>query len=138
MGPSADGRAPWTRVVVVAVVLLVAQLLPSPLRRHERFGRVGPDKLLHLLGNAGFAVVLADAFTSSGASTRDASLGAIGIAASYGAVVGRLQRWVPGRVPERADLVAGILGAVIGAVSWAYTARGDPDEHYRLAVHREL
>lgn len=48
----------WTAVDLVALVLLLAQLVPSPLRRHPAFGRVGPDKLPHLLGHAGLAAVL--------------------------------------------------------------------------------
>lgn len=67
-------RAPWSTVVAVAIVLFVAQVLPSPFRRHPAFRRFGPDKLLHFLGYAGFAMALADALADRLAAIRLNSL----------------------------------------------------------------
>jgi VanZ family protein len=113
----------WTDVAVATVVLLVASVLPSPLGRHPEWGRVGPDKLLHLVGHAGYAVLLADALGAGRWRDRDAAVLAACVSAVHGLLVGRLQRWVPGRAFEPADAVAGLVGAVVGAVGW-YVASG--------------
>lgn len=108
----------WARVVLVALVLLVAQVLPSPLGRHPAFSRVGPDKLLHLLGHAALAAALADALDTECLDERPSVLSAVALSTAYGVATAELQTLVPGRVPERADLVAGLLGAVLGALGW--------------------
>jgi len=121
MQPTSDsdrrGATGWPAVALVAVILLVASVLPSPLRRRPEFGRVGPDKLLHVVGYAGFAAVLADALAGERRGTPPA-VGAVVVAAGYGLLTGRLQDRVPGRAAERADHVAGFLGAVFGALAW--------------------
>ena len=91
-------------------------MLPSPLRRRPAFDRVGPDKLLHLVGHAGFARAVADALAAGRFDEREAALLSVVVSVAYGALIARLQRRIPGRVPERADLVAAALGAVLGAV----------------------
>jgi VanZ family protein len=102
----------WRRVGLVAALLLVGSLVPVPLGRRPGFGRVGPDKLLHLVGYAGLAAALAGAL-EEGYGSRAGPL-AVGLATGYGLVVGRLQRRVPGREDEPADQLAGALGAVLG------------------------
>lgn len=108
----------WKRVVVTALVLLVGSVLPSPLRRHPEFSRIGPDKLLHALGHACLTVTLADALATDGLDVGRAGVVAVVCSFVHGFVIGLLQRRVPGRVPERADLVAGLLGSVVGALGW--------------------
>lgn len=120
---SMDGRDRWTvarwrAVLVVAVVLLAAAVVPSPLRRHPAFDRFGPDKLLHLLGHAGLAAVLADALAAEGFEEPVAMGISVGASTGYSMLTGHLQKWVPGRVPEHADLVAGIFGSVLGVLGW--------------------
>lgn len=110
--------ANWTTVGIVALVLLVAQLLPSPLGRHPAFSRVGPDKLLHLLGHAALSAVLADALDAECLDERPSVLSAVALSTAYGLATGELQTLVPGRVPERADLVAALVGALLGALGW--------------------
>lgn len=111
-----QGTAGWRRVGVVATVVLLGSLLPVPFERRPEFGRVGPDKLLHLLGYAGLAASLADAL-DGGHPRRRTDLLAVLLSAAFGLAVGRLQRRVPGRRDETADTVAGALGAVLG-VEW--------------------
>lgn len=113
----------WTAVAVVAVVLLVGSLVPSPFRRHPAFRRIGPDKLLHLVGHAGFAATVADALDAGRLSDRDGAALAVCVSAGYGIVIGHAQRYVPGREPESADLVAGVLGAVLGVLGRRYGYR---------------
>lgn len=110
--------ANWTYVVIVALLLLVAQLLPSPLRRHPAFSRIGPDKLLHLLGHALFSAVLVNALNAERVDDRVSAISAVAISTSFGVVTGELQKLVPGRIPERADVIAALVGAVLGAVAW--------------------
>lgn len=104
--------AGWRRVALAAAVILVASLVPVPFERRAEFGRFGPDKLLHLLGYAGLAAALAEAFDGGQPRRRTDLLAAL-LAAAFGLAVGRLQRRVPGRRDETADTVAGVLGAVV-------------------------
>lgn len=118
----------WSAVGTVALVLLVGSVVPSPLRRRPAFRRVGPDKLLHLLGHAGLAAVVADALAAGRFDDREAIALSLGLSSGYGVLTGHVQRWVPGRVPERADLAAELLGSILGALGWGYHRRPDADE----------
>jgi len=115
-----DG-ARWRRAVVVGLTLLVGSLVPSPFARHEVFDTYGPDKWLHFLGHGAFAAALAEAFGHDGRTAGVAGLGAIGVSTLLGLTVGYLQQYVPGRVPERADQVAGVLGSIAGVGWWSRT-----------------
>ena len=108
----------WGRAALAAVALLVGGLVPSPLGRHPEFDRVGPDKALHFLGHAGFAVALTDALAGDDVGDWPAACLAVAGSTALGALVGVLQRPVPGREPERADLVAGVLGSLAAALVW--------------------
>jgi VanZ family protein len=105
------------------VVLLVGGLVPVPFERRPEFSSVGPDKLLHLLGHGAFSVALADALAADGRGHGESAVVAAATSTAYGFVIGRLQRRVPGRVHERADVVAGVVGSVLAVVWWAI--RGD-------------
>lgn len=107
-------------MVVTALVLLVGSLVPSPLGRHPDFNRFGPDKFLHFLGHAGLAVTLADALATDRLNVSWAGVVAVICSFVHGLITGFLQRYVPGRVPERADLVAGLFGSVVGVLGWWY------------------
>lgn len=111
--------ARWRRVLTVGVVLLVGSLVPAPFDRHEAFDTYGPDKWLHFLGHGAFAVTLAEAFTADGRASPISGGGAVCGSVLLGLAVGYLQQYVPGRVPELADLIAGVLGSVVG-VGWWY------------------
>lgn len=111
----------WNVVMIVALILLVGSLMPSPLGRHPDFGRFGPDKLLHFMGHAGLAVTLMNALETERRSEHRAIILAVGISTVYGVLTNSLQRWIPGRKYERADVVAGFLGSVGGVVVWQRT-----------------
>lgn len=108
----------WRDAVGLSVVLLVAALVPSPLRRHEGWEWVGPDKFLHLVGHAGYAVALADALNAGRWSRGEAVVLAVCISTAHSLVTGRLQERVPGRAFELGDVVAGFVGAVLAAARW--------------------
>jgi VanZ family protein len=110
--------ARWTAVVVGTVVLFVASLVPSPLERHPEWKYVGPDKLLHLVGHAGYGAVLADALAAGRCSGSQAAVLAVCLSTAHSLVTGRFQERVPGRVFELADVVAGLVGAVLGVLGW--------------------
>lgn len=119
---TADARR--RRVLTIGVGLLVGSLIPSPFERHDAFDRYGPDKGLHFLGHGAFAATLADALAADGrAGPISGGAGAVCGSVLLGLGVGYLQRYVPGRVPELADLVAGALGSILG-VCWWYRRGG--------------
>jgi len=98
---------------------VVGSLLPSPFARHETFETYGPDKWLHFLGHGAFAVTLAEALADDGRASPVSGGGAVCCSVLLGLVVGRLQEYVPGRMPELADVVAGAIGSILG-VGWWY------------------
>ena len=122
-------EAAWTWVAYTTVALLLASVVPSPFRRHPEWNRVGPDKFLHLVGHAGYAVTLANAFGTGRRTDREAAVLAAFVSAGHGVVTGRLQERIPGRAFEPADVVAGLLGSVLAAWGWyaLVDARPDPD-----------
>ena len=122
--PITFGESNRTRPVLVAVVLLVGSILPVPFGRHAAFERVGPDKLLHLLGHGWFAATVADALGSGRLDRHSRALLAVGLSTGYAVLLGRLQKRVPGREPERADLVASLLGSVLGVIGPAGRSPG--------------
>lgn len=112
--------ADWGAVVRTALVILVASVLPSPLPRHQEFDRFGPDKILHFLGHAWLTVTLFDALRTDRLSAAPAGATAVIVSSVHGLAIAFLQRYVPGRVPERADIVAGVIGSVTAALGWWY------------------
>lgn len=117
-------RSRWRRVAAAALVLLVASVVPSPLRRRPAFATFGPDKALHFAGHAAFATLLADALDGGGRSGRTTAVLSFGVSTAYSLMTGHLQRWVPGRAPERADVVAAVLGSVAGLLVWRRASEG--------------
>jgi VanZ family protein len=117
-------ESPWEAAAGTALVLLVGSLLPSPFRRRPAFSTVGPDKLLHFVGHAVFAAVLADALATDRFDDPESVVLAVCLSTGYGVAIGRLQEWVPGRAPERADLIAGMLGSAAGAAGWQQLTAG--------------
>jgi len=132
-----DRRARWLVAGQVALAVVGGSLVPSPLRRHPAFSVVGPDKLLHLLGHAGLAATLADALAGEGWSVSTRSVAAVAVSMGAGYAVGVLQQFVPGREGERADFVAGVLGAVLGVTTLA-TADDRRVGRWRRVAHRWL
>jgi VanZ family protein len=119
---STDPR--WRRATVATFVLLAAAVVPSPLRRHESWAWFGPDKFLHLVGHAGYAAVLADAFGGGRCSDEQAAVLAVLVSTGHSLASGRLQRWVPGRAFELADVLAGLVGAVLAVGGWYAAHQG--------------
>lgn len=107
----------WRTVVVGTLVLLVSALVPVPFGRRPKWGRLGPDKLLHFVGHAGYTIALSNAF-HTGDRSDEAAIKAVAVSFGLGLVVGRAQEWVPGRANEPWDLFAGLLGSVVAAVVW--------------------
>jgi VanZ family protein len=108
----------WSRAVGVSLVLLAASLVPSPFDRRPSWEPVGPDKFLHLVGHAGYAVVLADALDEWRGSRVEAAVLAVCLSTAHSLLAARLQRHVPGRRGELGDIVAGVLGATLAATGW--------------------
>lgn len=88
---------------------------------------MGPDKLLHLAGHAGYAVTLANAFGTGQRTDREAAVLAAFVSTGHGLVTGRLQERIPGRAFEPADVVAGLLGSVLAAWGWYVLTGTQPD-----------
>lgn len=117
------GESRWATVLLYAAVLLAGAVIPSPTGRHPEFDWVGPDKFLHLVGYGGFAVVVADTLAEGRLDESSAAVLSVTVSTGYGLLTGRLQEQVPGRAPERADLLAGLLGSVLGVFWWRYRSR---------------
>jgi VanZ family protein len=116
--------ADWSRAVGVTLVLLAASLVPSPFDRRPGWEPVGPDKFLHLVGHAGYAVVLADALDGWRGSRGEAAVLAVCLSTAHSLLASRLQRHVPGRRGELGDIVAGALGATLAATGWYVRGNG--------------
>jgi VanZ family protein len=102
-------RTRWLIVAVLAVVVLVASLVPGGGRTlASPFGVFGADKWLHAAAYAAVAgaVTYADGRATAGV------LGAV----AYGVLVELLQAGVPSRTASALDAVANGVGATIGAV----------------------
>jgi VanZ family protein len=122
-GTDGEGTERWRRAAIAGALLVIGLVAPSPLGRHPEFSRVGPDKLLHVVGHAGFAATLADALATADRDRPTAGVLAVVGSMAVGLCAAGLQRWVPGRVPERADTVAGLVGSVLG-VWWLFRRTG--------------
>ena len=119
---SGEGRRRAGSVAVAALLLLVGSAVPLPPRYNPDFGPFGPDKLLHLLGHAGLAAALVAA-CDEGSPARRVAL-AVGLSTVYGVGTELLQEAIPGREFERGDVVAGLIGSVVGAVARRRLAPG--------------
>lgn len=115
-GAARDGER-WFGVVSSAILLLVGSALPLPPRHNPDFGLYGPDKLLHLLGHAGFAAALVAALKDDGPPLRVAVV-AVVLSTVYGIGTELLQERIPGREFERGDVIAGFVGSFVGVISW--------------------
>ena len=113
----------WRPPLLAGVLLLVGGLVPSPFERRAAFERVGPDKALHFVGHGGFAVATAQACAAEGYSRTGAACVAVALSTGLGACIGVLQRPVPGRMPERADFVAGTFGSLAAVGYWLLGGR---------------
>ncbi|MDX5989751.1 VanZ family protein [Haloferax mediterranei ATCC 33500] len=115
----------WMAVAGSTIFLFVLSMLPSPLKRHPEWKWIGPDKVMHLVGHAGYAVLIADAFRADRCTDRGAAVLAVCISTTHSLVTGRAQNWVPGREFEFADVVASLLGALFAVFGW-YVVRERP------------
>lgn len=79
---------------------------------------MGPDKLLHLVGHAAYAVTLASAFGAGRRTASEATVFAVCLSTAHSLVTGWLQTRVPGRAFESMDVVSGLVGAVLAAAGW--------------------
>lgn len=113
---SRDARR-WLGAAAVGVALFAGSAVPLPPRHNPDFGPYGPDKFLHLAGHAGFAAALAAALGADSPDVR-AALVAVGLSTAYGVSTELLQKVIPGREFERGDVVAGLVGSVLGVVAW--------------------
>jgi VanZ family protein len=111
-------RARWTTAAGSTVVLLLASLVPSPFRRRPGWNWLGPDKVLHLVGHAGYTLALANAFSAGRWSHEASATLAVGVSTIHSLGTGRLQTRVPGRAFEPTDVIAGLVGGLLAAISW--------------------
>ncbi|WP_435348891.1 VanZ family protein [Haloarchaeobius sp. HRN-SO-5] len=107
----ADGR--WLHVAVVGALLFVGSVVPLPSRSRPRFGPFGPDKGVHLLAHAWLAAAIAAALDEDEPGV-PAAASAVLLSTVFGFVIEVLQARVPGRMYERADVVSGFVGSVVG------------------------
>lgn len=106
-------RGNWGPATVAATLLLVGSAIPLPDQYNPDFGPYGPDKLLHIIGHAGLVALLGTAVGDDDRISGHA-YGAIVLSAGYGLAIEVLQESVPGRQFEFGDVVAGLLGSLIG------------------------
>lgn len=112
------GLSKRTKAVIGTLLLLGASLVPSSFERHPSWDPVGPDKFLHLIGYGAYTVTLAEAFSADEYSDGEAAVLAVCVSFTLSIITGRLQRYVPGREFELADVVAGAVGIAFAAVGW--------------------
>jgi VanZ family protein len=116
--PSQQPSSRWKWAAVAALALFVGSVLPSPLPRRPEFSRFGPDKFFHFVGHAALAATFADALATDSSDALWTG-GVVVVGSSlYSLVLGHLQQYVPGRAPERADTVAGVIGSIAGVAGW--------------------
>ena len=101
--------------VAIALVIVIGSLLPA--RGEELLGPplVGVDKLIHFVGYAMFAGVLAAA---RNASTRRTAVVVFAIAFTLGLSLEFVQWTLPTRVFSLQDGVANAIGAIAGVTGW--------------------
>jgi VanZ family protein len=110
--------APWRvlLVLLMAVITLLA-LMPVP----PKAAGVGWDKANHLLAFGALAVCAVFGFRGR----RTALWLVLAALAAYGGLIELLQQLVPNREAEWADLLADLVGIVLGALlAWAWLRRG--------------
>jgi VanZ family protein len=106
----------WAPVVIYMAAIFYVSSLPQPALPP------GGDKPWHLLGYAGFGIVVARAFAGGFCRRvgRMTALLAIAFGIAYGVTDEIHQMFVPGRSAEVADLIADSCGVVLGTVAcWA-------------------
>ena len=101
----------WAAFTAYAAVVLVISVIPLP--------QAGPplpsfDQILHILAYLIFSWILMRAHLASGRQQPDAMIAAILGAAGYGAFCELLQWVLPYRQVEGWDLLANIVGGVLG------------------------
>lgn len=112
----------WRLALFAAGLLFVGSAIPLPSRYNPDFGLFGPDKLLHLIGHAGFSAALVTTLSDDGSTVRVVVIAAT-ISTVFGLITERFQEVVPGREFEWGDVIAGLLGSILGAVSFGWTVR---------------
>jgi VanZ family protein len=103
-------------VCVIGALLLVATLVPAPVRDPPRPTPLHLDKAFHFLSHAVFTA----AFVATLEERRRSRLGvasAVLVSTVYGVALERLQERIPGRRYETGDVVASALGSVLGGVA---------------------
>ncbi len=105
----------WRTVSVVGALLLVATLVPAPVRDPPRPTPLHLDKAFHFLSHAAFTA----AFVATLDERRRSQYGvaaAVLVSTVYGVALERLQERIPGRRYETGDVVASALGSVLAGL----------------------
>ena len=111
----------WAPPALYALAIFVSSSLAAPPAPPPHF----TDKHMHLLGYAGFALVLVRALSGacwSGVTVATTLLAAL-IAAAYGVTDEWHQAFVPGRQADAADVLADAAGAVLAVAAVGAVAR---------------
>lgn len=120
MRPRRPPSSQWTDPRLVAVGLLLAALVPGPSERPQS-PPVGLDKLGHGVGHAVYAYSLLQALEPD--TGRGSVPLVLGLSVGYSVLLERLQEHVPGRQFETGDVVASLVGSVVGVSLVRYAAR---------------
>jgi VanZ family protein len=108
-----NGRRRWLGVRAAGGLLLAGSAVPLPPDRTRRSRPYGPDALFHLAAHAGLAATLAAALEDGGPPGQVAAR-AVVVSTVYGVATELLQEGVSGRAFERGDVLAGLVGSLLG------------------------
>jgi VanZ family protein len=78
------------------------------------------------VGHAGYGASLADALAAGRHGRAEAAVLAVCASTVHSLLTARFQEYVPGRAAEPADVVAGLLGALVGACGWYHAGDEAP------------
>jgi VanZ family protein len=104
----------WRHPLWVAFALFGASTVPLPAGTPD-VTLLNTDKLLHAAGHAWLTAAIAERVDDT--HLRSVML-AIALSVGFGVMTELLQKFIPGRLFERSDIIAGCVGSLAGAGGW--------------------